>query len=376
MERPAGICRGPSKVRDRFWRYIAIWALIAATLWVGHRLVRDLVLTADQARTVEPRGELAGFETTAIDIFNRISPSVVFIFTEGQGVRAPLGRPAEPSRGAGSGFVWDQAGHIVTNFHVVERAERVLVRFRSGDPFLARIVGLSPDHDLAVLRIEQPADRLPPIPIGTSADLKIGQAVFAIGNPFGLSHTLTTGVVSALDRTLPTESGREIAGVVQTDAAINPGNSGGPLLDSAGRLIGVNTAILSQSGTSAGIGFAVPVDIVNRVVPQLIRTGRAPRPGIGIQAAPEEIAARFGAEGVVILSVQKGGAADRAGLRGADVARQRLGDIIVAVDGKPIRTVAQFARALELAGIGNTVALRVVRDGLLQDVPVTVADIS
>ncbi|MBL8687595.1 MAG: trypsin-like peptidase domain-containing protein [Rhodospirillaceae bacterium] len=362
-------------MRDRFWRFAVVWALIAGTLWIGHRLYTDLVLTAASPRPVTPRGDLAAFEITSIDLFNRSSPSVVFIFTQGPG-RMQLGRGGEPSRGAGSGFVWDQAGHIVTNFHVVERAEQVQIRFRSGDPIPARVVGVSPDHDLAVLSVSEAADRLPPIPIGTSADLRIGQAVFAIGNPFGLSHTLTTGIVSALDRTLPTSTGREIAGVIQTDAAINPGNSGGPLLDSAGRLIGVNTAIISESGSSAGIGFAVPVDTVNRIVPELVRTGRMPRPGIGIQAAPEEVAARLGAEGVAVYGVVKGSSAEQAGLAGIDRGSQRLGDVIVAVDGRPIRTLAQFAKALEEAGIGKSVTLRIRRNGAERDVKVTVADIS
>jgi 2-alkenal reductase len=361
-------------MRDRFWRFAVVWALIAGSLWIGHRFYTDLVLTAVEPRPVAPRGTLADFETTAIELFNRSSPSVVFIFTQSQG-RPQLGRQGgEPSRGAGSGFVWDQAGHIVTNFHVVERADTVQVRFRSGDPVIARVVGVSPDHDLAVLRVDEAADRLPPIPIGSSADLRIGQAVFAIGNPFGLTQTLTTGIVSALDRTLPTSSGREIAGVIQTDAAINPGNSGGPLLDSAGRLIGVNTAILSDSGSSAGIGFAVPVDTVNRIVPQLVRNGRVPRPGIGIQAVPEETAARLGAEGVAIYGVVRGSAAEQAGLTGVD--RTTLGDVIVAVDGRPIRTLAQFAKALEQAGIGKTVTLRVRRNSAERDVKVTVSDIS
>jgi 2-alkenal reductase len=363
-------------MRDRFWRLVAVAALLIGALWIGDRLFRDVFLTAQTARSVTPRGQLADFETTTIELFERISPSVVFIFAESGGARDALGRATAPSRGAGSGFVWDQAGHIVTNYHVVEHAERLQVRFRTGDPVPAQVVGVSPDHDLAVLRISATADTLPPIPIGTSADLRIGQAVFAIGNPFGLSYTLTTGIVSALDRSLPTDTGREISGVIQTDAAINPGNSGGPLLDSAGRLIGVNTAILSESGSSAGIGFAVPVDTVNRIVPEVIRTGRAPRPGIGIQAAPEQMAARIGAEGVVIISVQEGGPAERAGLRGIDQARRRLGDVITAVNGAPVRNLAQLGQALEKAGIGATVTLRIIRDGLQQDVAVAVTDIS
>ena len=200
--------------------------------------------------------------------------------------------------------------------------------------------------------------------------------MFAIGNPFGLSRTLTTGIVSALDRTLPVENGREISGVIQTDAAINPGNSGGPLIDSAGRLIGVNTAILSRTGSSSGIGFAVPVDTVNQIVPQIIQRGRPARPGIGISAAPEEYAAQLGVVGVIIVNVMPGGPADRAGLEGIRRDRRTLGDVIVAVDGEPTRTVGALADALERAGIGNTARLSVMRNGRVREIDVTIADIS
>jgi S1-C subfamily serine protease len=215
----------------------------------------------------------------------------------------------------------------------------------------------------------------PPIPIGTSADLKVGQAVFAIGNPYGLDQTLTTGVISALKRRLPTSNGREISNVIQTDAAINPGNSGGPLLDSAGRLIGVNTAIYSPSGSNAGIGFAIPVDTVNRVVPELIRGGRVPTPGIGIVSADEPAASRLGVEGVVVARTIPDSPADRAGLRGIDRISGALGDVIVAANGNPVRRLADLTERLEQKGVGQTIELTIKRDGGTVIVSVVIADI-
>ena len=359
-------------MRDSLGRIMLLWALAIATLWLGHRIYRDVVLTADTPRAVTARGELAQFEQLNIELFERISPSVAYIFT--QGPRAGLfGRG---NGGAGSGFIWDGAGHVVTNHHVVEGAVQVAVRLDSGEAIPATVVGSAPDYDLAVLRLREHTSGLQPIPVGTSHDLRVGQAVLAIGNPYGLTRTLTTGIISALDRRLPTDSGREIAGVIQTDAAINPGNSGGPLLDSAGRLIGVNTAILSGSGASAGIGFAVPVDVVNRVVPQLIARGKAARPGIGISAASEEAAAQLGVDGVVIVDVLPGGTAARAGLRGVDRAGQALGDVITHVDDVPVRSIAELASALDRVGIGNRAELRLLRDGASVKVTVEVMDIS
>jgi 2-alkenal reductase len=298
----------------------------------------------------------------------------VYIYTQTQG-SGYFGEDTRTRRGTGSGFVWDRGGHIITNHHVVAGAQQVFVRFDQGEVYPARLVGSSPDHDLAVLRVSAPATALKPIPIGKSADLVIGQAVFAIGNPFGLNRTLTTGIVSSLDRTLPTQSGREISGVIQTDAAINPGNSGGPLIDSAGRLIGVNTAIASNTGSSAGIGFAVPVDTVNKIVPQIISNGKPARPGIGIQAGSQELAARLGVNGIVVINVQPGGAAERAGLRGVDMQAQRLGDVIVAVNGKAVSSISDLAAELEKAGIGKTAKLTLLRDGQRVEATVTIMDI-
>jgi 2-alkenal reductase len=250
------------------------------------------------------------------------------------------------------------------------------VRLDSGAAIDARVVGSAPDQDLAVVKLAETREILHAIPIGRSVDLKVGQSVFAIGNPFGLNRSLTAGIISALDRRLPTASNREIAGVIQVDAAINPGNSGGPLLDSAGRLIGVTTAILSETGSFAGVGFAVPVDVVNRIVPGLIRDGRVPRPGIGIMAAPEEATARMGVSGVVVAQVQPGSSAAQAGLQGINRASGALGDVITHVEGKPVRTIAELASQLDRVGVGKSAQLTVQRDGRSRTVAVGVVDIA
>ncbi|MCC7273985.1 MAG: trypsin-like peptidase domain-containing protein [Alphaproteobacteria bacterium] len=359
-------------MQSRFVRYMLIWLLLLATIYLGEGLVRSLWLVGDVPRVVAARGELAPLEQNTIALFENASPSVAYIFTEGAVVTTPQGRSRQ--NGAGSGFVWDAAGHVVTNFHVVDQAKRVRVRLFDGTTVEARVVGTAPDHDLAVVRLADTRAGVRPIPIGRSADLKVGQSAYAIGNPYGLARTLTTGVVSALDRRLPTASHREIAGVIQTDAAINPGNSGGPLLDSAGRLIGVNTAIISESGSAAGIGFAVPVDTVNRVVPALIRDGRVPRPGIGISALPEDAAPDL--PGIGVERVLAGSPAAGAGLRGTDRRSGVVGDVIVAADGVPVRSLGDLALALERAGIGKTIELTVLRDGQRIVVRVPVVDIT
>ncbi|MDJ0885225.1 MAG: trypsin-like peptidase domain-containing protein [Desulfobacterales bacterium] len=325
-------------------------------------------------RNIIPRGDLANFEKATIAIFNAASPSVVYIFTE-NAVTGFFGT-RQIRQGNGSGFLWDAHGHVVTNFHVVKGARRVQVRLDSGEAIDAAFVGSSPDHDLAVIRLRSVPAQIQPIPVGASGDLQVGQAVFAIGNPYGLTRTLTTGVISALDRRLPTAAGREVLGVIQTDAAINPGNSGGPLLDSAGRLIGVNTAIISGSGSSAGIGFAVPVDVVNAVVPQLITSGKVPRPGIGIVVLDEERAARLGIAGVVIDRVMPNSEADRAGLIGIDYENRILGDVIVAVDGEAVSDLDDFVRLLQRYEIGQEVMLDVSRDETVRSVAVIIMDIS
>ena len=352
---------------------LAAVALGGALIFYQQQAGRRLEV-ASQPRAIEPRGELADFEKATINIFNSAAPSVVYIFTENSVSSFFGGRQIR--QGAGSGFLWDQHGHVVTNFHVVNGAQRIQVRLNSGEAIEASFVGGSPDHDLAVIRLRNVPQQLRSIPLGTSKDLKVGQAVFAIGNPFGLSRTLTTGVISAIDRRLPTTGGYEVVGVIQTDAAINPGNSGGPLLDSAGLLIGVNTAIISESGSSAGIGFAVPVDVVNKVVPQLIAKGKVPRPGIGITVLSEEAAASLGLVGVVIDRVLPDSEAERAGLIGIDYYRRTLGDVIVAADGQQVTNIVEFMRILQRFEIGQRITLKVRRAGQVRDVEVSVMDIS
>jgi S1-C subfamily serine protease len=276
---------------------------------------------------------------------------------------------------SGTGFIWDGAGHIVTNDHVVRGAGEVGVRFASGEVARAALVGAAPNHDLAVIRLRSARQLPPAVTIGTSADLQVGQMAFALGNPFGLDQSLTSGIISALKRRLPTTGGREIANVIQTDAAINPGNSGGPLMDSAGRVIGVTTAILSPSGSNAGIGFAIPVDTVNRVVPELIRNGRVPTPGIGIVAANESAAARLGVEGVIVVRTAPGSPAERAGLRGVDFNTGAVGDVIVAVNDRPVHRLSDLTEELERNGVGKTARMRVQRDGRSRTVDVEVVDI-
>lgn len=360
--------------QNRLALIILICLIVAAAIIYFDRFADRGRRIVSQPREIVPRGDLADFEKSTIGIFNAAAPSVVYIFTENAEVGF-FGR-RKIRQGAGSGFLWDRHGHVVTNFHVIQGAQRIQVRLDSGKAIGATYVGGSPDHDLAVIRLRSTPLSIQPIPLGTSKGLAVGQAVFAIGNPFGLTRTLTTGVISALDRRLPTAEGREVMGVIQTDAAINPGNSGGPLIDSAGRLIGVNTAIISGSGSSAGIGFSVPVDVVNRVVPKLITNGKIPRPGIGIIILDEEVAAGLGVVGVVIDSVIPGSEAARAGLEGIDYRNRLLGDIIVGADNKQVENIDDFMNILEEREIGQIILLNVRRDDQIRKVEVKVMDIS
>ena len=318
-----------------------------------------------EPRAIMARGELAEGEKSTIRLFRQASPSVVYITT------SRLVRPrfslnlAEIPQGAGSGFVWDDQGHIVTNHHVIRGAHVAHVTFGDGTSTTAKLVGNAPERDLAVLRVNRVSDKLIPLPVGSSADLEVGQNVFAIGNPFGLDQTLTTGVISGVEREIRTPDNLVIRGVIQTDAAINPGNSGGPLLDSAGRLIGVNTAIVSPSGAYAGVGFAVPVDTVNRIVPQLVRYGKAARAGLGAMILPPHIQRQHNIRGAIVVAVQEGGPADRAGIRPAtnDPANTRLGDVILAVDGERVNSKTDFNQRLGEHDAGDTVRLTILRDG-------------
>ena len=318
-------------------------------------------------RPVTSRGPLAADELANIDVFRRISPSVVHITTLEVGRDLYSRSLQQQQRGTGTGFVWDTLGHIVTNYHVIQEGNAARVTLADQTSWRATLVGAFPDRDLAVLRIDAPRDKLPAIPIGTSRDLQVGQKVYAIGNPFGLDQTLTTGIVSALNREIESFNNRTIRGVVQTDAAINPGNSGGPLLDSAGRLIGVNTQIASPSGASAGIGFAIPVDEVNRLVPRLIRDGKIVRPALGISAANDNLhrALRL-PDGVALLQVSPTGPAARAGLqpftRAAD-GRIVAGDVITAINDEPISNWDDMLTQLEKRQPGETVTLTLWRNG-------------
>jgi len=321
-------------------------------------------------------GIRTGDERATIDLFERSRNSVVFITTKQAVVDFWSRNVMSVPRGTGSGFIWDDTGHIVTNFHVIQGASEASVKLVDGRSFRASLVGVSPEHDIAVLKIGVGFKDLRPIPVGTSGDLKVGQRVYAIGNPFGLDWTLTSGIVSALNRSLNEDDGSLLEHLIQTDAAINPGNSGGPLLDSAGRLVGMNTAIYSPSGAAAGIGFAVPVDTVNRVVPSLVRYGRYEQPSIGIRVDErlnERLEEVTGIEGAFVLRVEKGSSAEEAGLRAAKISREGEffgGDIIVSLNGKQIESVSRLLATLDDYRIGNTVRLGVKRGKQLIEIPV------
>ena len=351
---------------QRLPRLISRWLVVALA-------AVPLTDPGAQPRAVQPRGPLLDHERAHIALFESSAPSVAYITTQVLQRSGILG--SQVSEGAGSGFVWDTAGHVVTNDHVIQGASRVFVQLDAGEPIAARVIGRAPEYDLAVVRLASLPPKLRPIPIGSSAELRIGQAVFAIGNPFGLQRTLTQGIVSALDRELPTTGFREVAGVIQTDAAINPGNSGGPLLDSAGRLVGVNSAIRSASGSSAGVGFAIPVDLVNRIVPSLIARGRAPLPGIGITPVRPDLVARAGIRGVVIADVDRGTPAAEAGLRPLDTRSGDLGDVIVGVNGRPVHTLSNFVAELDRVPIDSSAELTVRRDDKERKVRVRVVDL-
>jgi 2-alkenal reductase len=364
----------PQAPRRARWLPAALLTLVVVSLAASLLLWPLRAQPQPEPRPVTARGPLLAGEQAVVQLFEQAAPSVAYITTET--VQFDIFSGPGVSQGAGSGFVWDTRGHVVTNHHVIAGARRISVQLDAGQPLEAQLVGSAPEYDLAVVRLSKlPAAPLRPIPLGSSRDLKIGQSVYAIGNPFGLSRTLTQGLVSALDRELPTTNYREVAGVIQTDAAINPGNSGGPLLDSAGRLVGVNTAIRSASGSSAGIGFAIPVDLVNRVVPALIARGRAPLPGIGIVPVRPDIVARAGIAGVVIEQVDRDSPAAQAGLQPLNRRSGELGDVIVAVNGRKVETLSSFVAELDRAGIGSTVELTVLRGRAERKVRVAVIDI-
>ena len=329
-----------------------------------------------EPRPVTARGDLAEDEKATIEVFRRVSPSVVYITTLTRQAWG-LFDVTEVPRGTGSGFVWDRQGHVVTNAHVLQGASAARVTLHDQSEWPARLVGAALDYDLAVLSIQAPAEGLAPILVGSSRDLQVGQRVFAIGNPFGLDFTLTTGIVSATGRSIRSLTDRKIEDVIQTDAAINPGSSGGPLLDSAGRLIGVNTQIASPSGASAGVGFALPVDTVNRVVPQLISRGRVIRPQLGIVPASDWVLRRAGMAGVLVLSVVEGSAAEKAGLRGTyrrPDGSLVMGDVIQELGGRKVASVDDLYEALERHKPGDAVGLRIQRQGEQVELRVTLQE--
>jgi S1-C subfamily serine protease len=370
----------PSSVLSNVWPFVILLGIAALLLWYFWPLRNQGYDPNAQPRPVTP-GELGAEDKRNNAIYKEATPSVVHITTSRRVGGFSLNAQDVPT-GTGSGFVWDDKGHIITNFHVVEpwfaskSKVAVTVTFDNHRTVDAKVLGGDPDKDLAVLWVNpsQVGMRLRPIPLAKSSELVVGQRVFAIGNPFGLDQTLTSGLISALGREIESVSGRPIKGAIQTDAAINPGNSGGPLLDSNGRLIGVNTAILSKSGGWAGIGFAIPVDEVNRVVPELIRNPLKERPSLGISEASDQLARRWGIQGVLILNVKPGGPAARAGLEPTtrdQLGRIHLGDIIVAIGGQRIASVNDLYSRLKNYKVGDTVTLTVNRDGEEEQVQVT-----
>ena len=334
-------------------------------------------------RAVEARGDLASDEKATIELFKRDSPGVVYIRSL---VAVPTARnPEQVGESSGSGFVWDAAGHIVTNYHVVHASERLEVTLSNHQTCPARVIGSELEKDIAVLAIETANGEFAPLPIGTSADLQVGQKVFAIGNPFGLDQTLTSGLISGLGREMPArfeerERGQHpITDLIQTDAAINKGNSGGPLLDSAGRLIGMNTAIVTESGGYSGVGFAIPIDTINRVVTEILKYGRTRRPGLGIKIASEDLTRAFNVDGVVVAEILAGSAAERAGLRAAPITDRRRAptgnDVITAINGVRIHNANDLFRELDHHAVGDKITLDVLRTGDDLEIEVELQDL-
>ena len=350
-------------IRIFFWIIIAIGIILYLIPYFENYLIKSTV----KPQVVTARGELTDIEKTNIELFRQASPSVVYITTLTEMVNLWTRDITRIPRGTGSGFIWDKHGHIITNYHVLQGASEIRIGLSDHRTFNAILVGASADHDIAVLRMPIVPDMPSPLPIGTSHDLKVGQMMYAIGNPFGLDQTLTTGIVSALDRSIFNDNGSQIKGLIQTDAAINPGNSGGPLLDSAGRVVGINTAIYSPSGAYAGIGFAVPVDTINRIVPQLISDGKYERPKLGITIDSElnkHIVEQYGIKGVAVIEVHQGSSAQAAGLKGVkmmDHDHLIPGDIILGIDDHQIDSINTLLDTLDNYRIGDSIKLRYLR---------------
>ena len=345
---------------------LLIAVIVMATLqvrawWINH------ANTAINPRAVSPRGDLGSDEQATIDLFETTSPSVLFITTAN--FRRDYFSPNiyKIPRGTGSGFIWDKAGHIVTNYHVIKDADQATVTLWDNSTWEAKVVGTEPDKDLAVLKIQTTPDRLTPIKVGESNNLRVGQHALAIGSPFGFDQTLTTGIISALGREIESLTRHPIVGVIQTNAAINPGNSGGPLLDSAGRLIGINTAIFSPTGANAGIGFAVPVDTINRIVPQLIEHGKVIKPGMGINLASDSfVSNNLKTSGILVLNVLPGSGAEKAGIEATQQTangRTILGDLIKEIDGQEVANSTDLFRILDNKAVDDIISVTVERNG-------------
>ncbi len=315
-------------------------------------------------RVVDSITYLTNSEKATMDLFEKSAPSVCYITTLNQQRDYWSRNITEIPSGSGSGFIWDTDGHIITNFHVIQSGSKLKVTLSDGTNWDAEVVGTEPNKDLAVLKIKTAPDKLRPILVGESSSLKVGQSVYAIGNPFGLDQSLTTGIISALGREIISIGGRPIRDVIQTDAAINPGNSGGPLLDSSGRLIGVNTMIYSPSGASAGIGFSIPVDEVNWVVSDLIKFGEVKRPKIGVELLPSQYAKNWGVEGAMIMRLVPGGGAEKAGLKALEQTKNGeiiFGDIITEVNGKKVTNNNDLFLILEKQNPGDRVRIKYLR---------------
>jgi 2-alkenal reductase len=349
----------------RFIRAALMAVIVAAAGPVQSKAQEHLAPAASS----EADNILLQIDRATVALFARVSPSVVQIiaFVKGK-------TPADTALNTGSGFFWDKEGHIVTNAHVVDDAEEIVVWLASGQQLKAAVVGSAPNFDLAVLKINGMTAQPVPVVVGSSSDLKVGQSAFAVGSPFGLAQTLTAGVISALKRELPTSKGRSIANIIQTDAATTRGSSGGPLLDAYGWLIGVNTVAYSNAELGTSFGFAIPVATVKRIVPRLIRDGRIATPGIGIVPAKEEIALKAGIEGVIIARVRPDTPAAQASLRPMDPSG-KPGDIIIGANGQPVGNVYDLTDQLEQLGVGGEVSLKIQRDGKVIEVTVAIIDI-
>ncbi|KAI3500868.1 hypothetical protein L1887_36694 [Cichorium endivia] len=359
-------CSTSKKFLDSFVVFITSVALSVSIF------VTDLDSAA--AFVVTPSKKLQTDELATVRLFQDNTPSVVYITNLASRQDAFTLDVLEVPQGSGSGFVWDKKGHIVTNYHVIRGASDLRVTLADQTTYDAKVVGFDQDKDVAVLRIDAPKDKLRPIPVGVSADLLVGQKVYAIGNPFGLDHTLTTGVISGLRREISSAAtGRPIQDVIQTDAAINPGNSGGPLLDSSGNLIGINTAIYSPSGASSGVGFSIPVDTVGGIVDQLVQFGKVTRPILGIKFAPDQSVEQLGVSGVLVLDAPPNGPAGKAGLLSTkrdSYGRLILGDIITSVNGKKVVNGSDLYRILDQCKVGETVTVEVLRGDHVEKIPV------